>query len=389
MHIGIYTNAYYPTVSGVVRSIASFRMALSEMGHNVFIFAPHSGDYVDVDPFVFRYPAIGLPQYRQFPFAIPISHCLDHILPSLRLEVIHSQHPFLLGQTAAVKAAHLKLPMVFTFHTRYREYSHYLAINQKFVKEQIDHWLRDYMSQCHHIIAPSESIRELLSNQYGVTSQVSVLPTGIDLKAYQNLDRAALRHQFGWDDKRIMISVGRLAVEKNWDTLLEAAAPVLRKHKDARLVILGEGTECEDLQKLAEKLGIGGQVDLRGETLPEDVPGYLSAADLFCFASVTETQGLATMEAMAAGVPVAAVDASGTRDAVTNGVEGLLTKNNAGALGAAIERLMADEALRARFAEAAHQRAQTFGIRNLTKRLLEIYAQAAQDAKALRYVRCE
>mgnify|MGYP002640453372 CR=1 FL=1 len=389
MHIGIYTNAYYPTVSGVVRSIASFRMALAELGHNVFIFAPHSGDYIDDEPFVFRYPAIDLPQYRQFPFAIPISHCLDRILPSLRLDVIHSQHPFLLGQTASIKATHLGVPMVFTFHTRYREYSHYLSINQKFVKEQIDHWLRDYMSQCHHIIAPSESMRELLSSEYGVTSQVSVLPTGIDLKAYQHLERTDLRHKLGWDENRILISVGRLAVEKNWNTLLEAAAPVLKKHPDARLVVLGEGAECSDLQELAEKLAITRQVDLRGETPPEDVPGYLAAADLFCFASITETQGLATMEAMAAGLPVVAVDASGTRDAVDHGVEGLLTENDPAALAAAIEQLLDDEALRLRFADAAYRRAQTFGIRHLVKQLLEIYVQAGEDARSGRFVSCE
>jgi glycosyltransferase involved in cell wall biosynthesis len=388
MHVGIYTNAYTPTVSGVVRSIASFRLALSEMGHNVFIFAPHSGDYMDTVPFVFRYPAIDLPQFRQFPFAIPISICLDRILPSLQLDVIHSQHPFLLGQTAVDKATNLSLPMVFTFHTRYREYSHYLAISQKFVKEQIDLWLRDYMAQCHHIIAPSESIRELLASEYGATSQISVLPTGIDLKAYQNLDRAALRHSLGWKGKCILISVGRLAIEKNWNTLLDAATPILRKHNNALLVILGEGPECENMQKKAKEMGIEGQLDLRGEIPPGDVPGYLAAADLFCFASVTETQGLATMEAMAAGLPVAAVDATGTHDAVDKGIEGLLTENDAAALSAAIGHLMDDDTLRLRFAKAAQRRAQTFGIRSLTKKLVDIYYQAAEDAMAGSFVQC-
>jgi glycosyltransferase involved in cell wall biosynthesis len=294
----------------------------------------------------------------------------------------------LLGQTAVIKAANLGLPMVFTFHTRYREYSHYLAINQKFVKEQIDHWLRDYMSQCHHIIAPSESIRELLADEYGVTSQVSVLPTGINLKAYQNLDRSKLRREFGWEGHRILISVGRLAKEKNWNTLLEAAAPVLRKHTDAQLVILGEGPECENIQKLSDKIGIARQVDLRGEIHPEDVPSYLAAADLFCFASVTETQGLVTMEAMAAGLSVAAVDATGTRDAVKHGAEGLLTTNNPAALSAAIAQLMDDDALRLRFVEAAQHRAKTFDIRHLTNQLVDIYILAGEDARAKRFVHC-
>jgi 1,2-diacylglycerol 3-alpha-glucosyltransferase len=389
MHIGFYTNAYYPTVSGVVRSVSTFRMVLTEMGHNVFVFAPHSGDFVDKEPFIFRYPAVDIPQYPQIPFVIPISVCLDRILPSLHLDVIHSHHPILLGQTAVEKATHMNLPMVFTFHTRYREYSHYLAINQKFVKEQIDRWLRDYMERCHHIIAPSESIRELLASEYGITSQVTVLPTGIDLKSYENLNREQLRLRYGWETNRVLISVGRLAKEKNWDTLLEAAAPVMRRHADIRLVILGEGPERKELQELASNLSIAAQVDLIGEIHPAEVPQYLTAADVFCFASVTETQGLVTLEAMAAGLPVAAVDATGTGDAVEQDRQGFLTENNSTALTAAIEHLLQDQDLRQRFGQAARQRAQTFGIRNLSKKLLDVYALAGEEAKHGRFVRCE
>ncbi|MBC8509171.1 MAG: glycosyltransferase [Anaerolineales bacterium] len=388
MHIGFYTNAYYPTVSGVVRSVSSFRDVLADQGHNVFIFAPLASEYVDTQPFVFRYPAIDLPQYPQFPFAIPISNCLDRILPSLGLDVVHSHHPVLLGQIAVAKAEELRLPVVFTFHTRYREYSHYLAISQDFVKEQIDHWLRDYMARCHHIIAPSESIRDLLSHEYGVTSQVSVLPTGIDLNTYRDLDRAALRKQYGWEDKLILISVGRLAKEKNWDTLLRAASPILKSDPNFSLVVLGDGAERKDLRKLAKNLEIAGQVDFLGEITPNDIPGYLTAADVFIFASVTETQGLVTMEAMAAGLPVAAIDATGTRDVVTDGIEGFLTENSAPALTAAIELLL-DKEMRLQFSQAARQRAETFGIRFLANRLLGIYTQAGEDVKAGRYVRCE
>lgn len=388
MHIGFYTNAYHPTISGVVRSISSFRMALAEKGHNVFVFAPHSGDYTDEEPFVFRYPAIDLPQYPQFPFAIPISACLDRILPSLRLEVIHSHHPVLLGHTAADKAVHYKLPLVFTFHTRYREYSHYLAINQKFVKEQIDYWLCHYMERCHHVVVPSESIKDLLASDYGITSQVSVLPSGIDLKSFEQLNREQLRQKFGWQGHRVLISVGRLAKEKNWDTLIEAAATVLPEYEDTRLVLLGSGPEHNNLIELSRKLGIANQVDLLGAIPPDQVPGYLVAADIFCFASITETQGLVTMEAMAAGLPVAAVDATGTQDAFMHGVHGLLTENNSAALSKAIQQLLENHDLRAEYSLAGRKRAENFGIRGLAGKLLEIYDQAIEDAKAGNLVKC-
>ena len=389
MHIGFYTNAYHPTISGVVRSISSFRMALKEQGHNVFIFAPHSGDFIDEEPFVFRYPAIDLPQYPQFPFAIPISVCLDRILPSLGLEVIHSHHPVLLGHTAAEKAAQYKLPLVFTFHTRYREYSHYLAISQKFVKEQIDNWLCNYMERCHHVVVPSESIKDLLSSEYGVTSQVSVLPTGIDLQSFEIVNREQLRKKFGWQGQRVLISVGRLAKEKNWDTLLEAAANVLPANEDTRLVILGEGPEHDHLLKLSHSLGIANQVDLPGAIPPEEVPGYLIAADIFCFASVTETQGLVTMEAMAAGLPIAAVDATGTHDSFLHGVHGLLTDNDGSALAGAIQKLLEEADLRLKFSQAARKRAKDYGIRNIASKLMDIYNLAAEDAKTGSFVKCQ
>ena len=181
--------------------------------------------------------------------------------------------------------------------------------------------------------------------------------------------------------------MGRLAKEKNWDTLLEAAAQLLRKNPHLQLVILGEGAERKDLLRHARNLGVDQQVDLPGNIPPAEIPGYLTAADIFCFASITETQGLVTMEAMAAGLPIAAIDATGTRDAVDDGVEGFLTDNNPPALAVAIERLL-DGKLRSQFSQAAHKRAQTFGIRYLANQLQEIYRCAEEDAKAGRFVQC-
>ncbi len=201
MHIAQFTNSYHPVMSGVVRSVSSFRRALTELGHNVFIFAQHASDYQDSEPFIFRYPAIELPTHPDFPLAIPLSPFVDKLLPCLMLDVVHSHHPVLLGQAAASKAAALRKPLVYTFHTRYREYSHYIMLmNQKFVKEQIDQWVSDYMAKCHHIIAPSESIKQLLAEQYGVSEQVTIIPTGIELEPFTRADggpRLNLGRSFG------------------------------------------------------------------------------------------------------------------------------------------------------------------------------------------------
>lgn len=383
MHIAHFTNTYHPVTSGVVRSVSSFRQALAALGHNVFVFAQASRDYEDKEPFVFRYPALQLP-LQEYPLTIPVSNFVDTLLPSLKLDVIHAHHPALLGQVAVRKADTFNIPLVFTHHTRYREYSHYaFALPQGLAKQVIERWIGDYMSHCQHVVVPSESIKQILTETYGVTEGITVVPTGIDVSHYQQAEAGDVRQRHGWaDDDVVLISLGRLAKEKNWETLITAVSPVIQNHPHVRLVILGEGEERAGLEALAQRLGVAERVNLIG-TVPFDaVPHYLKAADLFCFASITETQGLVTLEALAAGLPVVAVDATGTRDAVRDGVEGLLTPNESEALAAALNKLLDDEALRHKMAEAAVQKAYEFDLQKLAKRLVQVYQEAAAARKA-------
>ncbi|MCB8979998.1 MAG: glycosyltransferase family 4 protein [Ardenticatenaceae bacterium] len=383
MHIAHFTNTYHPVTSGVVRSVSSFRQALTALGHNVFIFAQTDRAYEDTEPFVFRYPAVQLP-LQEYPLTIPVSNFVDTLLPSLKLDVIHAHHPALLGQVAAKKANALDVPLVFTHHTRYREYSHYaFALPQGLAKQVIERWIGDYMSHCQHVVVPSESIKEILTETYGVTQGISVLPTGIDVAQYQKAEAGNIRQQRGWaEDDTILISVGRLAKEKNFETLITAVAPVIQKHPHVRLVILGEGEERAGLEALAEELGVAERVNLIGTIPFDEVPNYLKAADIFCFASVTETQGLVTLEAMATGLPVVAVDATGTRDAVHDGQEGLLTPNEPEPLTAALEKMIEDAEMRQKMAETAVHKAYEFDIQKLAKRLVQVYEEAIEARKA-------
>lgn len=354
MHIGYFTNTYRPTMSGVVRSVATFRQALTELGHNVFIFAQHATNYTDDEPFIFRYPAIEIPFANDYAFPIPLSPVVNEVLPILKLDVIHSHHPFLLGETAANKAKDLGLPLVFTFHTRYDEYSHYVPFDQKITKQVIVNWIARYLERCHHIITPSESIRQMLRD-YGVEGDITSVPTGINLAPYAQAQGAAVRRKHGWGDDTVLITVGRLAKEKNFETVIDAAARVMTDRDDVRLVIVGGGLEKDSLEAYARKSRFSDRIEFTGTVPYEEVPNYLKAADLFVFASVTETQGLVTMEAMAAGLPIVAVAATGTSDAVVDGEQGLLTENDSAALAHAICRVLDDEALRERLYEGVEE----------------------------------
>ncbi|MFH2039491.1 MAG: glycosyltransferase [Chloroflexota bacterium] len=389
MRIAFYTNAYHPTISGVVTSVSSYRRALSDLGHNVFVFTANVENYVDQEPFIFRYPSIDIPQFPDLPLVIPISSSFEHILPSLKLDVIHSHHPVLLGRTAAREAEKLNLPLVFTFHTRYREYSHYISLNQKFVKDQIDNWLCDYLGKVHHIVVPSESMRRILESEYGFYQQVTTIPTGIDFSLFDRSKRGSLREKLGWGTDIVLISVGRLEIEKNWEVLIKAAAQVILKHSDVRLVILGDGSEYKNLVKLAKELGVAAKVEFPGKIETEVVPNYLVAADVFCFASITETQGLATVEAMAAGLPIAAVDASGTSDAFEDGKQGFLTPNDSAALADGIEKLVSEKDFRNNMGKSARLKARDFDINFQARKLISVYEIAIESARAGDYVKCK
>lgn len=389
MHIAFFTNYYHPVVNGVVRSVASFRENLMKQGHNVFIFAQSDSSYKDTEPFIFRYPSLSLP-LGEISAALPVSPFVDQLLPLLKIDVIHTHHPILLGQTAARKAAELDLPLVFTFHTQYWEYTHYIPFPQEAVQEFLKHavhrWLREFMQKCQHIILPSESMREILVRDYGLHERYSVIPTGTNLDPFLNADGKALRSENGWQDETVLVSVGRLATEKNWDTLLRAFAKVHEKHPDARLVLIGDGNARPSLEALASELDITDQITFTGALPFEEIPRYLKAADVFAFASVTETQGLVTIEAMAAGLPVVAVDGPGTRDIVEHGKQGLLVENHPDALANGLSKLLSNPERIKRLSNSALKKARTFDINQLGKQLVGVYEQAIQDKQENQYV---
>jgi 1,2-diacylglycerol 3-alpha-glucosyltransferase len=392
MHIAYFTNFYLPVVNGVVRSVQSYRDALTSMGHNVFVFAQED-DYEDTEPFIFRYPSLRLPLPVDIPTAVPVSAFVDQLIPKLKLDVIHTHHPFLLGQTAASKARDHNIPLVFTFHTQYQEYTHYIPLPQEqvqeFLKNRIMNWLREFMRKCQHIVIPSESMRSILVNDYGLMDRFTVVPTGLDIAPYKDANGAALRSEWGWNDDKVVISAGRLAEEKNWTTLLQAFALAQQKQPHLRLVLIGDGPQADALRQLAGELGISERVLFTGKVLFEQIPAYLKAADLFAFASVTETQGLVTLEAMAAGLPVVAVAGPGTQDIVEDSRQGFLVQNDAEALANGIVKLIESPMLMSRFKSAALRKSRSYDNRRLARKMLKVYEQAIEDKKAGQYVTVE
>lgn len=391
MKIVFYANTYLPYISGVVRSMQFFREGLTARGQHVAIVAQGVPGYHAHDPQVVRFPAIPVPLYRSLALPVPLSFTHWRFINHFQPDVIHSQHPFILGDTAARTARQRGIPLIYTFHTQYHHYGSYVALPGWLISwllfPLLRRMLRRYLKQCAHVIFPSASMLAEVQHFYGLERPYTVLPTGVNTANFANLDGRAVRNQRGWEAYRLLISVGRLGPEKNWETVLHAAAQLLPTSPDLRLVLVGDGPQRAALADLAANLGIAAQVIFVGQVEFETVPGLLAAAadsrGLFLFASQTESQGLATLEALAAGLPVAAVRGAGTIDIVRDGQEGYLTDPNPQALAAAARQLLTSPENWMNFQRQARQRAQDYDMMTLAEQLEGVYTQALLERKKM------
>jgi glycosyltransferase involved in cell wall biosynthesis len=380
----MFSDSYLPRISGVVRSMESFVTELRRQGHHAAIYAPAASGYVDRDPDIVRFPSVNPPGVPDFPLAIPFARRFLADVRARRLMVIHTHSPFLMGSAGRYATRRLRLPLVFTHHTMYAEYVHYVPlVSHRFSREVVTRYTVRYCNRCALVIAPSQVVKTFLLSR-GVRAPMEVLPTaGLDLSRFGKLDPSWVRQRYGISPGApLLITVGRLAREKRFDVLLAAFAEAARGGPE-RLLVVGGGPQAEDLRKIAASLGIGGQVAFTGPLEHDRVLDCYAAADVFVFASPTETQGMVVVEAMAAGLPIVAVDAGGVGETLQDGVTGLLTDLDRHALGNAMRRMLDDAQLRHRCAESGRRAAREYAIEEIVRRLVELYRQVAHDAAVI------
>jgi len=376
MRIAIFTNAYKPTISGVVTSIGLFRKGLLQKGHEVFVIAPEHAEYEDEEPYIFRVPAIDFSQRVDMNLAIPLRGPLERIISGIKPQVIHSQHPIVMGNLAASFSRHKKIPLVFTYHTLYEEYAHkYVKFMPELAGIVMDEVVERYLAVCTHIIAPTSSIRDLIYRKYSVNSPITVVHSPVDLSRYDHLEPEKVRARLGLQGKKILLYTGRLSEEKNLSFLIRSFPRVLKECPDARLVLVGKGVDEIELRQLVERLNLVKQVIFTGPISHKEVPDYAAAADVFVFASKTDTQGLVLIEAMAAGTPVVAVDAPSSHD-VLKGGGGVLAPEQIEQFSDAIVNLLINPTQLEALSVQAVQVARQYDIPTAVDRLVAVYQEA-------------
>ena len=369
MKIGIFTNIYKPVINGVVNSISSFKKGLEELGHEVYIFAPTCPDYKDDEKNILRIKSVRLPLQNDYRISLPplAKKMLDVIK---QLDVIHTQHPFVMGNYGSFFADIYNKPLIFTHHTQYDKYSHYIPFEQETV-QMFTRWLvKDYANKCDCVIAPSESIKKMLLNQ-GIKSRIEVVPTGINLDVFGNPNREIIRKKYNLSlEQKLLLYAGRIAKEKNLEFLIKSFKLVLNKKPNTYLMLVGSRTKKDYLVDLIKKLNLETKVFLVGHS--NAVQNYYGAADLLVFSSKTETQGLVLVEAMAAGTPVVAVDSPGIRE-VVDGKNGFLTKELLSEFSEKIIKILENDALRKEMSQNARKTASRYSIQKMSKRMLKVY----------------
>lgn len=414
------TNTYKPIVGGLERSVETFSRELRRRGHEVLIVAPEFDAAPEDEPGVLRVPAIRNLTESDYSLPLPLPAAARAALKRYRPDVIHAHHPFFLGGTGLVLAAELLAPLVFTYHTMYESYTHELPADSAAVKEFVVQYAVRYANLCDAVLAPSASVAAVLRER-GVETGITVVPTGIDPERFGQGDGAAFRRKHGIPPESFLVGYcGRVTREKNIELLAEGVIELLegdggkRRRRgraaagekaagaraagsgpsspgqtrpgnrrsgracsgaECRFLILGDGPLLEPLRRLFRERGLEARLHAPGFLQGQELADGYHAMDAFAFASRSETQGLVVGEAMAAGLPVVALDGPGVRDILEDGRSGrLVRRDSPSELAAALRWLLALEpARRAALAAEALATARRFSVEACVERALEVY----------------
>ena len=312
MRIGLFTDTYFPQVSGVATSIRTLKTELEKLGHTVFIFTTTDKDVNRYEDWqIIRIPSVPFFAFKDRRIAYRGFSTALEIARQYQLDIIHTQTEFSLGLLGVWIAKELRIPVVHTYHTQYEDYVRYIAKGMVIRPSMVKYIVRGFMSDLDGVICPSEIVYDLLV-KYKVKVEKRVIPTGIELAKFERPEItseniADLRGKLGISNQETMLlSLSRISYEKNIQAVLAALPAVLEENPDVKLVVAGDGPYLSDLKSQAKRLNITDAVIFTGMIAPSETALYYKAADFFISASTSETQGLTYLESLASGTPIIA-----------------------------------------------------------------------------------
>ncbi|MGC9518298.1 MAG: glycosyltransferase [Desulfuromonadaceae bacterium] len=386
LKVAMFTNNYLPFIGGVPISIQRLRSGLHSKGDRVLIIAPDYGAGTEDERDILRLRSlVRMGRNGEFRIANILSLRVWRHIRDFKPDIVHLHHPFWLGALGLFIARRLHIPTVYTYHTRLEEYAHFVPLPGVLFRNLISHALvKRFANKCDGIIVPTYSTEEYL-RIIGVKRPIEIQPTGIEFDNFQHRSPAEikrLKDHYQIREEKVCISVARLSKEKNLDLMLDAIALSAQNTSvDFRLFLIGDGHERQRLDERITTLGLARRVTLVGAVPPAEIVHWYQLADLFVFASRSETQGMVILEAMAAGLPVVAVRSSGIDDVVKDGVNGYKTPQRVDIWSQRVLQLLEEDTTRQHMGENARTFAHDFSIEHFATNVRHIYAQTLAKRK--------
>ena len=377
MRVLFISDVYFPRVNGVSTSIRTFRNDLTAAGIDTVLVAPAYGEVAAAEPDIIRVASSGVPrdpEDRRMKW-LALRQALVP-LAGQHFDLVHIHTPFIAHYAGVRFARQAGIPVIATYHTFFEEYlHHYVPMMPRALGRMLARrFTRSQCAQLDAIVVPSEPMRRLLL-EYGISARTQVIPTGLPADRYVPGDGARFRAQFGIAaDRPLLLYVGRVAHEKNIEFLLHSFVVLRRARPDAMLVIAGEGPAREHLRQLAVQLGIAAQTQFIGYLDRErGLADCYAAADVFVFASRTETQGLVLLEALAQGRPVVSTAILGTASILQPSCGARVSPEKADVFAQTIVDILDDPQRAAKLSAQARTYALSWASANMAWRLAELY----------------
>lgn len=393
MKIGIFTDAYNPVTSGVVTSINMLEQELKKRGHEVYVFTTSKSIQPNEHQTLYMLKSIPLLIAKQYKNRIATfySREIAKQIKELNLDIVHTQTEFSLGAFGKIISRKYDIPFIHTYHTMWEDYIHYITPikgRNIYLKRLARTFSRGFVRKAECVITPSNKTAKYLKYKCKVKNKpIYVIPTGIDIQPFNKSnftleEKNKLKESLGIKkDEKVILFLGRVAEEKSIDVLMNVMPDVFKSYPNSKFLIVGDGPSKKALEEQASSLGIKDKVVFTGKIPYNEVPKYYNLGDVFINASITETQGLTFIEAMAAEVPIVAKYAPNLSEFIKNGKNGILVRKNSDFKDAIVNVLTNDD-LRSTLITNGNSTAKEYSIEQFGDKLEMLYSEIIELHKA-------
>lgn len=379
MKIAIFSDTFFPDINGVAQTLKRLTNYFDDQHITYKIFAPTSSENGYISSHIHRFKSLPFFLYPECRLAVPNLPDIKSELQQFAPDVIHVATPFSLGLCGVYFSKKLNIPLVGSYHTNFDHYLQYYGL--PYLSKIVWKYMQWFHRPCEKLFVPSIDTYQQLK-QHGFTN-LEIWPRGVDCQLFHpHYDTAAVKRRYFSQGKYLVTYVGRLAPEKDLETLLAAAKSIpVELQEKLQWLIIGDGPLREKLEAEAPNNVIFAGY-LNGKYLAE----AYSASDLFVFPSPTETFGNVVLEALASGTPVIGANSGGVKNIIKSGENGLLcTPGHVEEFTEAIIQLINNNPLRKQMAMAGRRYALTQKWNRIFENLLLQYTKVIEEQNERKY----